>query len=91
MPTTLENLDRTGHILRRSSDSLELTEDGIKCLHELATTRGIRVVVKDLPTRTHQAPVALSQIQPRSRRTEPPGCRQTSATEQKMEMQHMKI
>ena len=45
MPETLENLDRNGYILRKESNSIELTQDGIKHLNKPTTTKGIKVVV----------------------------------------------
>lgn len=46
MPETLENLDRNGYILRKISNSIERTQDGIKHLNKPTTTKGIKVVVK---------------------------------------------
>lgn len=64
MPRTLENLGRNKHILRKKSNSLQLTQDGIKCLNRPTTTEGTEAGVKNPSTRKHQAQVALFPILP---------------------------
>ena len=66
MPKLWETYIETGIFSgKKKSNSIELTQDGTKHLNKLTNTKGIKVVVKCLPTRktkTKQAQMVLSQI-----------------------------